>query len=110
MRELRDNLSRSRFNVVLTNPPFSMTKEAKNPSELRILQQYDVARKHGTAQTLRSSLRSSSMFMERYEDILEPGGKLITVIDDTLLSSGSSTTFVISSGIGFWSGPSFLCG
>ena len=65
-----------------------MTKEAKNPSELRILQQYDVARKHGTAQTLRSSLRSSSMFMERYEDILEPGGKLITVIDDTLLSSG----------------------
>ena len=40
MQELKENLDRSFFDVILTNPPFSMTKEAKNPSDLRILKQY----------------------------------------------------------------------
>ena len=28
------------------------------------------------------------MFLERYRDVLKKGGRLITVIDDTLLASG----------------------
>ncbi len=87
MQELRENLSNFCFDVALTNPPFSMTKEEKNPSESRILTQYAIAIKSGTAKSLRPSLRSSVMFIERYYDLLRPGGKLITVIDDTLLSS-----------------------
>jgi len=74
------------FNVALTNPPFSMTKELSNDTEARILKQYDLARIPGTSR-YRSSLRSSAMFIERHGDLLEPGGRLFTVIDDTLLAS-----------------------
>jgi type I restriction enzyme M protein len=75
------------FDVILTNPPFSMAKEWKNPSERRILQQYKLARRDETSSAYRPSLRSSIMYMERYYELLRPKGKLLTVIDDTLLSS-----------------------
>ena len=75
-----------RFDVVLTNPPFSMTKELNNDTEARILKSYALGVEEGT-QRYRSSLRSSAMFLERYGEFLRPGGKLFTVIDDTLLSS-----------------------
>ena len=87
MEELRSNLFTKQFDVVLTNPPFSMTKESGNPSELRVLEQYKLARRNQTSAELRTSLRSSLMFVERYYDMLRPGGRFITVIDDTLLSS-----------------------
>jgi len=88
IQELRETLQGKRkFDVVLTNPPFSMTKETKNPSELKILEQYDLAHKDKSSSALRPSLRSSVMFLERYWNILKLGGRLITVIDDTLLSS-----------------------
>lgn len=76
-----------RFDVVLTNPPFSMSKEWRVESDKRILTGYDLAKKDGNSLTPRSSLRSSVMFLERYWDLLKPGGMLLTVIDDTLLAS-----------------------
>ena len=85
--ELRAVLKATQFDVVLTNPPFSMTKESNNPSELQILKQYDIARRSENSVEIRSSLRSSVMFFERYYDLLKQGGRLITVIDDTILSS-----------------------
>ena len=85
--ELRSALSDHEFDVVLTNPPFSMKKEAKNPSEKRVLEQYSLAKRSEATSTIRPSLRSSEMFLERYWDILRSGGRLITVIDETLLSS-----------------------
>ena len=64
-----------------------MTKEAKNETDLKVLLQYKLAiKKPGTAD-IRPSLRSSVMYLERYHDLLRSGGKLITVIDDTLLAS-----------------------
>lgn len=83
-KALRDGLL---FKKALTNPPFSMTKELSNDTEARILKNYDLASEQGTIR-FRSSLRSSAMFIERYRDLLLPGGKLFTVIDETLLSSG----------------------
>ena len=74
-----------RFQCVLTNPPFSMTKELKNETEARILKQYDLARIEGTSR-FRSALRSNAMFIERYMDLLIDGGRLLTVIDDSLLA------------------------
>lgn len=87
VKELRETLNDDgvRFDVALTNPPFSMTKEKKKPTERRILEQYRLGRT--TSGSLRASLRSNIMFMERYFDLLRPGGRLITVIDETLLSS-----------------------
>lgn len=83
--ELKEKLSSVKFNVVLTNPPFSMTYETKNETQRGILNHYTIA--HKTPAKLRTTLRSSIMFLERYWGLLEDGGKLITVIDDTLLSS-----------------------
>lgn len=85
--ELRETLKKRKFDIALTNPPFSMSKEEKNEAERRILIQYDLAKRDETSSTIRPSLRSSAMFIERYWDLLQPGGKLITVIDDTLLAS-----------------------
>jgi len=73
------------FHCVLTNPPFSMTKELGNDTEARILKQYDLARIEGTSK-FRNSLRSNAMFMERYRDLLVGGGRLLTVIDDGMLA------------------------
>jgi type I restriction enzyme M protein len=86
--ELRDRLTNGlRFDVVLTNPPFSMSKEWRVESDKRILTGYALTFKDGNSTAPRSSLRSSVMFLERYWDILKPGGMLLSVLDDTLLAS-----------------------
>jgi type I restriction enzyme M protein len=84
--ELKEALAEgTRFDCALTNPPFSMTKELSNETEAVILRQYDLARIEGTNRS-RNSLRSNAMFMERYRDLLVDGGRLLTVIDDSLLA------------------------
>ena len=85
--ELRQELAGLEFDVVLTNPPFSMKKEKNNPGEHRILEQYDLARTSPKTTAIRASLRSNVMFIERYHGLLKPGGRLITVIDDSLLAN-----------------------
>lgn len=87
VQELRENLRDLRFDVVLTNPPFSMARKQGSESERRILEQYDIARKSEASSALRPSVRLSVLYFERYWDLLRPGGKLITVIDETILSS-----------------------
>ena len=72
---LDDNI---RFDVVLTNPPFSMTYSTKEGGERRVLNQYDIV----DGQTANSNV----LFMERYCDLLKDGGDLLTVIDDTVLN------------------------
>ncbi len=74
-----------RFHCALTNPPFSMTKELRHETEGRVLRQYDLAKVPGTKKH-RSGIRSNALFIERYRDLLEEGGRLLTVIDDSLLA------------------------
>ena len=87
LQELREKLAEIKFEYALTNPPFSMTKEAKNETEKAILEGYNLARREETSTAIRPSLRSSAMFVERYWELLESKGKLLTVIDDTVLAS-----------------------
>lgn len=88
VEELRQQLGAGLlFDVVLTNPPFSMSKEWRVESDKKLLAAYDLAKRDGNILTPRSSLRSSVMFLERYCDVLKPGGMFLTVIDDTLLAS-----------------------
>ena len=84
MEELKKILDSRKFDVVLTNPPFSMKYEQSKPDEKRILEQYEVALLSGT---LTKSLKSNIMFIERYHDLLKPGGKLLTVIDESVLNT-----------------------
>ncbi len=82
LRELLDEGDVS-FDVVLTNPPFSMDYSASVPDEEEVLRGYELCHQGGKR---RSTLRSSVMFLERYHDLLRPGGRLFTVIDDSVLS------------------------
>jgi type I restriction enzyme M protein len=82
-----ENTNPIRFDYILTNPPFSMDYSENLPDELRILKQYDLATYElEESENRRASLKSSIMFMERYADLLKEGGKLITIIDDSILS------------------------
>ena len=83
--DMIDSVQNSSFDVVLTNPPFSMWYELRNLNQKRILEQYSLLIKEGNEK--RNRLRGSALFIERYYNLLKPGGKLITVIDDTVLES-----------------------
>ena len=76
-----------KFNIVLTNPPFSMSYRASDAVEKAVLQQYKVATKGGK---LSGAEKSSILFVERYLDLLHEGGDLLTVTDDTLLNGPSA--------------------
>jgi type I restriction enzyme M protein len=83
VQELRQILeSGTKFDAVTTNPPFSMDYSANVPEEKEVLDTYDLATYGGKK---RRSLRSSVMFIERYWQVLKPGGRLLTVIDDSVL-------------------------
>ena len=83
MEDMKDVFKKDTFDVVITNPPFSMEYAAKDPEQLEILTEYDLAK----TDTGYHSLRAGVMFIERYYGLLKPGGKLITVIDNTILNS-----------------------
>ena len=78
-QELRDKGLAGRFDVVLTNPPFSKNYERSKKDDEWILDQYTVA-------TGRSSLLAKLMFFEMYHHCLKPEGRLISVIDDGFLN------------------------
>ena len=90
LKEFKETIVKDglRFNIVLTNPPFSMSYRANDVAEKEILRQYKVATTKGGA--LSGSEKSSILFVERYLDLLEPGGDFLTVIDDTILNGPST--------------------
>lgn len=90
LRSLLNGDDPLRFDIVLTNPPFSMKKEAKEDDQREILEAYKSAyvTKKGV-QRLRSSLKSNVMFLERYWDLLKDDGRLVTVIDESVLNTSS---------------------
>ena len=79
-----------KFDVVLTNPPFSMKYESSKDDEKIILEDYILAKMDKTSSKLKSSLKSNVMFLERYYDLLKPHGKLLTVIDESVLNAERS--------------------
>jgi len=93
IEELREALvvRRKSFSVVLTNPPFSMTYEKKKPNEFAVLRDYTLALDEMGKP--RTSLRSSVMFLERYWDLLDTNGRLITVMDESVLNTLTSKPF-----------------
>jgi type I restriction enzyme M protein len=89
-RELRERFQSELFDVALTNPPFAKEYERNEKREAQILDEYDLGfSTDGGSRRRRPRLRSSMMFLERYHDLLRPGGRLITVIDDSVLGAPS---------------------
>jgi len=80
-----------RFNVVLTNPPFAMRYSKKKPDDEKILEHYELAYVEAKkTKKMKASLRSSVMFLERYSELLEPHGKFLTLIDESILNTDSN--------------------
>lgn len=90
LRGLLEGGSPLRFDLILTNPPFSMDYSRGAADEWAVLKDYELRTWGGKE---RASLRSAVMFIERYHALLKPGGRLLTVIDDGVLGS-KKTAFV----------------
>ena len=90
-RDMVDCIKNESFDVVLTNPPFSMWYDIDNPTQKKILEQYSLLYKDNNIK--RNRLRGSALFIERYYNLLKTGGKLITVIDDAVLESEDFSFF-----------------
>lgn len=80
-----------KFDIVLTNPPFSRGYNSKKKDEARILSEYDIA--HEEESNKLKSVRSNVLSLEIYRDLLKPQGKLITVIDESVLNSYSGREY-----------------
>ncbi len=70
------------FDLVLTNPPFSMVLSNTNEDEERILSQRSFSQG-------RNSVKSNILFLIRYYELLKPGGDILIILDDTILNGGS---------------------
>jgi len=91
-RELKQKLQDGfLFNVVLTNPPFSRGYSPTKPADAEKLIEYDIAKKEGTEKL--KATRSNVLSLERYRDLLKPHGKLITVMDESVLNSYSGREY-----------------
>jgi type I restriction enzyme M protein len=84
--DMKNNIIPNSFDIVLTNPPFSKWYENNNEAQKNVLKDYELIKIIGVNKQ-KNRLRSSVMFIERYRDLLKIGGKLISIIDDTVLSS-----------------------
>ncbi len=89
---LTENL---KFDIIFTNPPFSTKYEWSKKDEREILEEYDISYKELNKEKDKrvSSLKSNVMFIERYCDLLEKGGKLLTVIDESVLNADQEKYF-----------------
>jgi len=84
-----------KFNKIFTNPPFSTIYEFNKLDERKILEDYDISYKKLNKEKNQrvTSLKSNVMFIERYYDLLEDGGELLTVIDESVLNADQEKYF-----------------
>ncbi|MGK2875496.1 MAG: N-6 DNA methylase [Nocardioides sp.] len=74
--------------VALTNPPFAKEYTRDEEGDARLLDGYVLS--YDTSGGGRRPLKSMSsmvMFLERYHDFLSPRGRLVTVVDDSILGA-----------------------
>lgn len=79
VKEHAEKLKAETFDLVLSNPPFSMTYNNTNDNEERILKQRELSSKMPSA-------KSNILFLSRYLELLKPGGEMLIVFDDTILN------------------------
>lgn len=77
-----------KFDLILSNPPFSMQYSRDNKEQRNILNQYSISRDNRGGKII-NKLLSSVMFIERYKDLISDSGKIVAVIDDSVLSGSS---------------------
>ncbi|MDN3478298.1 N-6 DNA methylase [Curtobacterium sp. APC 4022] len=77
--------------VILTNPPFAKEYDRKDSSHAELLDDYVLAFDNtGGAHRPLASVGSMVLFFERYHDLLASGGRMITVVDDSILGAAKN--------------------
>ena len=79
LKDQRLKILNASFDLVLSNPPFSMKYSRANDDEQRILDQREFLSSF-------SSVKSNTLFIERYLELLKPGAEMLIVLDDTFLN------------------------
>lgn len=82
---IEDNM---KFDLILSNPPFSLQYTRENKEQAEILNQYALSKDRNGGKII-NKLISSVMFIERYKDLVTDDGKIVAVIDDSVLSGSS---------------------
>ena len=77
-----DTVKNGQFDTVLSNPPFSMNYQRSKEEDKHIIDQFDFT-------SGLSSVKSSVLFLNRYEKLLKNGGEMLIVLDDTILNGKS---------------------
>lgn len=77
-----------KFDLILSNPPFSLQYTRDNKEQAHVLNQYTLSRDSEGGKII-NKLISSVMFIERYKDLISEEGKIVAVIDDSVLSGSS---------------------
>ena len=88
--ELRSMLLENgvKFDLILSNLPFSLQYTRENKEQSNILNQYSLSRDRVGGKII-NKLISSVMFIERYKDLVSEDGHIVAVIDDSVLSGPS---------------------
>jgi len=89
LRELASFINKGGIaDVILTNPPFSKVYQSKYEPEMKVLSEYEVGTTSVKGKKVaKSSVKSSVLFLERYWDFLNTDGRVIAIIDDSILGS-----------------------
>ena len=114
LKELLTGKNKINYDIILTNPPFSISYKENDENEKKILELYTIA-KNSSGDI--SSENSNVLFIERYNDLLkgesddredevkdesDPDdkktesinmGELLTIIDDTVLNGENSQKY-----------------
>lgn len=77
-----EKIKANSFDLVLSNPPFSMSYKSSNDAEERILLQRPMSNAVASA-------KSNVLFLDRYLELLTPGGEMLIVFDDTILNGST---------------------
>lgn len=90
LNELRTKLvdGNMKFDIILSNPPFSLQYSREDSEQAEILNQYEMA-VNRTEGKICNKLLSSVMFIERYKDLVSENGTILAIIDDSVLSGDS---------------------
>jgi len=82
VQDYANKVKNDSFGLVLSNPPFSMNYQRNKEEDKYIIDQFSFT-------AGQSSVKSSVLFLTRYEKLLRPGGEMLIVLDDTILNGKS---------------------
>jgi len=83
-----DSIPAGLADVALTNPPFAKEYTRDEEGDAKLLNDYVLSYDtSGGGRRALPSLSSMVMFIERYHDLLGPRGRLVTVVDDSILGA-----------------------